>query len=494
MTSGKVNCWGGNGWGELGDGTKSGKRTPVEASGISNALQVSAGYQHVCAALASGKVNCWGSNTNGQLGNGSTSQSLVPAEVSGISSARQVSAGEAHTCAVLISGKVNCWGYNNKGQLGDGSYTNSTVPVEVSGITNATEVSAGGSFSCALLTTGKVKCWGSNTKWQLGTTYFPPGGGDPIFWTNVPREIPGLSDVKQVSAGWQHACALLPSGKVNCWGEGEGGGLGSGSQDQTAVPSEVSGISTAKGIVTGQRSGCAVLASGKVNCWGLNENGQLGNGESDSRGSKNSAVPVEVHNLSTAANLEFDLTAPAAPVLSGVPSNPTDSKSAEIGFTAEGGTVSRCSVDGAPFEVCTSPSTLTNLAPGDHTFSVTQTDALGNVSEPATAAWTVVEVGAPTLLSPIHLRFNFKTRVTTLRLNAVADTTIPGNSVELVEYFSHWMRPGPHARRNSRKVLAYAPTVKLPTGEIAFWVRFKDTRGKWSGWYRTRVKHGALGW
>ena len=389
LTSGKVNCWGGNAWGELGDGTKSGKNRPVETSGISNALQVSAGYQHVCAALASGKVNCWGSNTTGQLGNGSTSQSLVPVEVSVISSARQVSAGEAHSCAVLISGKVNCWGYNNKGQLGNGSYTDSTVPVEVSGITTATQVSAGGLFSCALLASGKVKCWGSNSKYQLGTTYFPPAG-DPIFWTNVPREIPGLSDVKQVSAGWQHACALLVAGKVSCWGEGEGGGLGSGSEDQTAVPAEVSGISTAKGIVTGQRSGCAVLVSGKVKCWGINENGQLGNGESDWRGSKNSALPVEVHNLLNAANLEFDLTAPAAPVLSGVPSSPTDSKSADISFTGEDGTSSWCSLDGAPYSACSSHSSLTGLEAGDHTFSVTQQDASGNVSQAATAEWTVI--------------------------------------------------------------------------------------------------------
>jgi len=485
LTSGRLNCWGVNAWGQLGDGTKSGKNSPVEAKGITNALQVSAGYQHMCAALASGKVNCWGSNPNGELGDGSYTISTVPVEVSGISSARQVSAGSRHSCALLISGKVNCWGDNARGQLGDGSYTSSPVPVEVSGITNATQVSAGAVFSCALLASDKVKCWGSNGSWQLGTTFFPPAG-DPIFWANVPREIPGLSDVKQVSAGSSHACALLASGKVKCWGQGEGGGLGNGTQDQSSVPVEVSGISTAKGIITGQKSGCAVLASGKVNCWGINENGQLGNGESDWRGSKNSSLPVEVHNLSNAANLEFDLTAPAAAVLSGVPSNPTDSKSADISFAAEEGTSSWCSVDGAAYEACSSPSHLTGLEPGDHTFNVTQRDASGNVSEPATAEWTVIELGEPTIQSRVRLRFNFQTRVTTLKLSAVADTRIAGNSIEWVEYFSHPRRPSARARQNERKMRPYATSVVLPAKEVAFWVRFKDARGKWSGWHWTK--------
>jgi hypothetical protein len=393
----------------------------------------------------------------------------------------------------LISGKVNCWGDNARGQLGDGSYTSSTVPVEVSGITTATQVSAGAVFSCALLASGKVKCWGSNGSWQLGTTWFPPAG-DPIFWSSTPREVPGLSDVKQVSAGSQHACALLTSGKVKCWGQGEGGGLGNGTQDQSSVPVEVSGVSTAKGIITGQKSGCAVLASGKVDCWGINENGQLGNGEADWRGSKNSSLPVEVHNLSNAANLEFDLTAPVAPVLSGIPAELTNSKSANISFTGEDGAASWCSRDGADYSACTSVVSLTRLKAGDHSFSVKQRDAAGNVSEPATAEWTVVDLAAPEILLPMHLTFNFQTRVTTLRLSAAADTTIPDNSVTWVEYFSHPIRPSSRAKPNRAKMRPYGRALVLPAKEGAFWVRVKDAYGDWSQWYRTRFKSGTIGW
>lgn len=66
---------------------------------------------------------------------------------------------------------LDCWGRNTCGQLGDSTTTTRYVPVQVSNITNATQVSAGGGagnggntweHSCALLSTGAVNCWGYN--------------------------------------------------------------------------------------------------------------------------------------------------------------------------------------------------------------------------------------------------------------------------------------------------------------------------------------------
>ena len=130
---------------------------------------VSAGSFHGCAVLSSGAVQCWGGNTYGQLGNGSTTSSTSPVSVAGISNAKSVSAGRGHSCAVLSSGAVQCWGYNLFGQLGNGSTTNSTSPVSVAGISNATSVSAGTSHSCAVLSSGAVQCWGSDEAGQRGT-------------------------------------------------------------------------------------------------------------------------------------------------------------------------------------------------------------------------------------------------------------------------------------------------------------------------------------
>ena len=200
-------------------------------------------------------------------------------------------------------------------------------------------------------------------------------------------------------------------------------------------------------------------------------------------------------NISGTATAEWtvDATAPAAPALSGVPGDPTASTSATINFTGEDGASFICSLDGGEYAGCSPPVsdghsqvTLTGLAFGDHTFRVKQTDAAGNVSELVSAEWTVVAPNAPLLLSQVGLSFNKKTRVTTLKLNAAADTRVAGNSIKWIEYFSREKRPAANAPQNPKKIRRYATTVVLPAKEVAFWVRFKDTNLKWSGWYSTK--------
>ncbi len=82
-------------------------------SGITDATQVTANFDHTCALLSTSHVDCWGNNQFGELGNGTTTLSDTPVEVSGITDATRVTAGDEHTCALLSTGHVDCWG-NNK--------------------------------------------------------------------------------------------------------------------------------------------------------------------------------------------------------------------------------------------------------------------------------------------------------------------------------------------------------------------------------------------
>ena len=102
-------------------------------SGITNAKAVATGYQYSCAVLTSGSVQCWGINSYGNLGNNSKTSSSVPVTVTGITNATAVAAGSASSCALLNDGSVQCWGYNSSGELGNGTTTDSSVPVTVSG-------------------------------------------------------------------------------------------------------------------------------------------------------------------------------------------------------------------------------------------------------------------------------------------------------------------------------------------------------------------------
>ncbi len=79
LSTGVVDCWGDNRYGELGTGTtggpdgENGYDTPQAVSGISNAVFMThdgwnfGGY---CAVLSTGSVDCWGDNTGGEIGNG----------------------------------------------------------------------------------------------------------------------------------------------------------------------------------------------------------------------------------------------------------------------------------------------------------------------------------------------------------------------------------------------------------------------------------------
>ncbi len=171
LTNGHVDCWGGNALGQLGIGNDTGPETglaceesspcsryPVGVLNITKAIGVSVGGEAVCAVLSEGHVDCWGS---GQMMPGGHA-SFEPVQIGEISNATAVSVGQYHACALLAEGSVDCWGSNQWGQLGSGKAEGEedVGPTKVSELTNAVAVSAGATASCAVLSTGKVDCWG----------------------------------------------------------------------------------------------------------------------------------------------------------------------------------------------------------------------------------------------------------------------------------------------------------------------------------------------
>ncbi len=160
--------------------------SPVRVPGVHDVVAIALGTSSSCALLADGKVQCWGDNTYGQLGNGTvtgpdtctafaTPCSTAPAPVPGLHGIVGIAAGGISVCALSSAGTVECWGDNLDGQLGDGStggpnvcngfFPCSSTPAAVVGLTS---VRALGDGTCLLSRKHGVECWGTNGNGELG--------------------------------------------------------------------------------------------------------------------------------------------------------------------------------------------------------------------------------------------------------------------------------------------------------------------------------------
>ncbi len=258
VADGGVKCFGENGDGQLGDATHvDSYGAAVDVVGLSaDAVAISVGGVHGCALLTTGAVECWGANWHGQTGQDlTTTDASVP-----VGAAVVVDAGGARSCAITALGSAKCWGNS---LLGDGSLENSSIPVDVAGSESYSAVAVGTTLTCALTMSGGVECWGYNYGGILGV------GGACADYCTVPAGVLGLSgEIVDLAAGFGHACALIQTGKVFCWGHGEDGQLGNGGSSNSSVPGEVSGLADAVKIDAGEFHTCVVTSAGAVKCWG----------------------------------------------------------------------------------------------------------------------------------------------------------------------------------------------------------------------------------
>lgn len=322
LANGTVSCWGVNDDGQLGaeaTGPQSCmtifdhacSSSPLQIPGITDAIDVSAGGAHACALMTGGGVKCWGGNYFGQLGNGSltgpemcgtTACSTTPVDVMELSSGVvKVSAGGSHTCALMDDGKIKCWGVNSKGELGIGNHDGpedcysgrvcSSSPLDVPGLMDMQDVSAGGSHTCALTDEGGVKCWGSNLFGQLGvgSTTGPDNCLDILSspCSETPAQVVGLtSGVEYLNESASDTACAVVDGGAKCWGANNLSqmGIGSNSGPETCeigfkcstTPMSVMDLSDVMAVASGGEHGCALTTDNGVRCWGYKYHGVTG--------------------------------------------------------------------------------------------------------------------------------------------------------------------------------------------------------------------------
>jgi alpha-tubulin suppressor-like RCC1 family protein len=243
FTDGTLSCWGSNNTGQTGEGVESSPFdnsrvtiTPTtQAGGVTGAIDSNMGWRFVCSLFEDGGVSCFGNNYDGQLGRGIDAGGLtdlgthptaghvigLPAPVVNVPH----SSGY-HEIVLLSTGQAFGWGENKRGELGLGADAASqATPQSIPTLTGVLEVAPSNISTCALTATRKVVCFGARDWGELGT--YPDAGPDASKEQYEPVEVPGVSDVVQVSPGWfYYACALERTGTLKCWGNNEYGQLG----------------------------------------------------------------------------------------------------------------------------------------------------------------------------------------------------------------------------------------------------------------------------
>jgi len=367
---GTVYCSGHNSWAQLGLGTTAHRNifSSITAFNAGGVVKMIGSASHFCALDKNTYIWCWGYNGYGQIGNGTKVLQKTPNKVGSVNNLGGINGffdldtsvvyydddGSTRlpgfTCGVkgnpVTGGEVWCWGYNGHGQLGRGFAGEtpprawisgptpakpSPTPAQVMGIGTSTpgavKVVVGGlqyGYACAITNADHsdlaidgdqfgdiVKCWGANDFGQLGdgTTGDPSPRMAGYFENRTPvrANIPGVTglpggkrvvDIAVTKASNEATtCVIVETnlgsaeGEVYCWGDNTYGQAGAPFNASTLagtnpvlIVNRVPGITNAKALRSGShaysngKNFCAILGDNTAMCWGNDTKGQLGDG------------------------------------------------------------------------------------------------------------------------------------------------------------------------------------------------------------------------
>jgi alpha-tubulin suppressor-like RCC1 family protein len=282
IEDGTVRCWGNNDFWQLGDGSKLRRTKPGPPMiGVTDVTYLGAGHDHTCVVTQDGSVLCWGNNYKNQLGVVGENPG-VPVRVQGFDdAAADVECNGVHgygsgfSCARLRSGRVWCWGSNEHGELGNGAIgAPNATPAPVLNLEDAAQIALADRGACARRASGTVVCWGSQPYGPLRSSSNAPN-------LTRPEEVPGLTDVRFIAAGYSHYCAIVGAeSRVKCWGDDNDGQLGDGDFGYQSEGIVDTGLIGAE-VRAGYGSICIRTLAGDIHCLGRNDFGQLGQGTTD---------------------------------------------------------------------------------------------------------------------------------------------------------------------------------------------------------------------
>jgi len=191
-----------------------------------------------------------------------------------------ISFGHHHAIILTKDGLIYTMGIGKYDELGLGEDIKKTeIPLQVPGISNVIQVVTGKYHSMALTRDGEVFTWGRPGSLGHPKSQWWYFNQDPC---PTPTRVKALSGIKAIASGLLHSIALTHEGSVFSWGKGEFGRLGHGGAGNKAVPEHITAFDglPIKAIHCGSAFNAALSKDNELWVWGRNDKGQCANAES----------------------------------------------------------------------------------------------------------------------------------------------------------------------------------------------------------------------
>lgn len=290
-----VYCWGKDNNGEIGQEKNlpvddespnyTTTLTPIKVSGLPDIETMDADFSRSCAVDDGGLVWCWGKDFV------SGNSSYTPKIVSQLNSISHITTSQESVCANNQSTDLLCWGYNEYAHLNvedNSELVENPSPFNWNQLEKTQRIAMASGSSCLLTPDDIPYCLGYNDRGGLGTGNEAEHVTEPeaVIITEGQR----FSDI---SAGFDHFCALGTDKNVYCWG------YALSLDEFINTPKKVENLSGITKITSFFEGGCALNEAGEVWCWGRNNSGLLGYKRASGDYWKNQAIQIELPGKAT---------------------------------------------------------------------------------------------------------------------------------------------------------------------------------------------------